>query len=168
MYEKCEKFVLGLNRKVSACKSISCVRYLNRCTASPMYILYQQYEKISLKELRNYKRKFFCVSATTNILKLLFFTINLHFVTWNQTSTYWKLNLNLTSSIYFVFLTSRNAKKNRTDQNISRVFLLCLKINVTQTFKSGNCNNPFLRCLCFGATYFDKYFLSYVITGRQP
>ena len=38
-----------------------------------------------LKELRNYKQKLFLVSATkigesaTNILKLMFFTINLHF-----------------------------------------------------------------------------------------
>ena len=41
---------------------------------------------------------------TTNILKLLFFTTNLYFVRSNQISTYRKLNLPLTSSIYFVFL----------------------------------------------------------------
>ena len=41
---------------------------------------------------------------TTNILKLLFFIINLHSVTSNQISTYRKLNLPLTSSIYLVFL----------------------------------------------------------------
>ena len=38
-----------------------------------------------------------------NILKLLFFIINLHFVTSNQLSTDRKLNLPLTSSVYFVF-----------------------------------------------------------------
>ena len=41
---------------------------------------------------------------TTNISKLLFFTLNLHFVTLSQISTYRKLNLLLTSSIYFVLL----------------------------------------------------------------
>ena len=58
--------------------------------------------------LRNYylyyKRVIF-VSTTkigenaTNISKLLFFTINLHFVTSNQISTFRKLNLPLSSSI---------------------------------------------------------------------
>ena len=38
---------------------------------------------------------------TTNILKLLFFIKNLLFVTSNQLSTYRKLNLHLTSSVYF-------------------------------------------------------------------
>ena len=44
------------------------------------------------------------VENTKNILKLLFFTINLNFATSNQISTYKKLNLPLTSSNYFVFL----------------------------------------------------------------
>ena len=71
----------------------------------------------------------------TNILKLLFFTINLHFVTSNQISTYRKLNLPLTSSIYFVFLPLEMQKKTQTNQSIPRVFLLCLKRNDLQTFK---------------------------------
>ena len=40
----------------------------------------------------------------TNILKLLFLIVNLHFVTSNQISTYRELHLPLKSSIYFVFL----------------------------------------------------------------
>ena len=40
----------------------------------------------------------------TNILKLLFFTINLHFVVSKQISGYRKLNLLRTSSVYLVFL----------------------------------------------------------------
>ena len=65
---------------------------------------------------------------TTNIFKLLFFfAIILHFVEANQISTYRKLNLPLTSSIYFVFFSSRNAKKTQTDQSTSLLFLLCLK-----------------------------------------
>ena len=86
---------------------------------------------------------------TTNILKLLFFIINLHSVTSNQISTYRKLNLPLTSSIYFVFLPLEMQKKTRTDQSIPRVFLLCLKRNDPQTFKSGSCKNPFLQCVCY-------------------
>ena len=86
---------------------------------------------------------------TTNILKLLFFTINLHSVTSNQISTYRKLNLLLTSSIYFVFWPLEMQKKTRTDQSIPRVFLLCLKRNDPQTFKSGSCKNPFLQCVCY-------------------
>ena len=41
---------------------------------------------------------------TINILKQLFFTLDLLFVTSKQIPTYRKLNLPLTSSIYFVFL----------------------------------------------------------------
>ena len=86
---------------------------------------------------------------TTNILKLLFFTINLHSVTSNQISTYRKLNLPLTSSIYFVLLPLEIQKKTRTDQSIPRICLLCLKRNDPQTFKSGSCKNSFLQCVCY-------------------
>ena len=101
-----------------------------------------------LKELRNYKRKLFLRPPqigenTTNILKLLFFIINLHSVTSNQISTYRKLNLPLTSSIYFIFLPLEMRKKTRTDQSIPRIFLLYLKRKDPQTFKSGSCKKSF-------------------------
>ena len=48
---------------------------------------------------------------TTSISKLLFFTLNLHFVSSNQIPTYRKLNLPLTSSIYFVFLPLEMQKR---------------------------------------------------------
>ena len=79
----------------------------------------------------------------------MFFIINLHSVTSNQISTYRNLNLPLTSSIYFVFLPLEMQKKTQTDQSIPCVFLLCLKRNNPQTFKSGSCKNPFLQCLCY-------------------
>ena len=82
---------------------------------------------------------------TTNILKLLFFIIKLHFVTSNQLSTDRKLNL----QCLFRLLSPRNAKKTQTDQNIPCVFPLCLKRNDPQTFKSGSCKNPFLQCVCY-------------------
>ena len=83
----------------------------------------------------------------TNILKLLFFIINLHSVTSNQISTYRKLNLPLTSSIYFDFLPLEMQKKTRTDKIIPQICLLCLKRNDPQTFKSGSCKNSFLQCV---------------------
>ena len=57
----------------------------------------------------------------TNILKLLLFTISLHFVKSKQISPYRKLNLLLTSSIDFVFLP-REMKKTRADQGIPLAF----------------------------------------------
>ena len=48
---------------------------------------------------------------TTNILRLLFFSINFYFVTSNQIATYRKLNLPLKGSIYFVFLCQEMQKK---------------------------------------------------------
>ena len=48
---------------------------------------------------------------TTNILKPLFSTINLPFVTSNQTYTSGKLNLSLASSISLVFLPLEMQKR---------------------------------------------------------
>ena len=51
--------------------------------------------------------------STTNISKLLFLIINLHFLTSNQISTFRKPNLplSLSSSIYFVFLPLEMQKR---------------------------------------------------------
>ena len=99
---------------------------------------------------------------TTNILKLLFFIINLHSITSNQISTYRKLNLPLTSSINFIFLTLEMQKKTQPDHSIPHIFLLCLKRNGPQAFKSGSCS-----VYVIATTYFDECFLLYVITGRH-
>ena len=48
---------------------------------------------------------------TTNISKLLFFTINLHFVTSNQLSTYRKLNFPFIKSVYFAFFPQEMQKR---------------------------------------------------------
>ena len=59
----------------------------------------------------------FLVSATKNMrkqnqhFKLLCFTINLHFATSNQVSTYRKLNLSLIIGIYLVFLPLQMKKR---------------------------------------------------------
>ena len=72
----------------------------------------------------------FLVSATKNMrkqnqhFKLLCFTINLHFATSNQVSTYRKLNLSLIIGIYLVFLPLQNEKETQTAQTVPHVFLL--------------------------------------------
>ena len=104
---------------------------------------------------------------STNILKLLVFMINLHFVTSNQISTYRKLKLSLTGSIYFVFLPLEMLKKTRTDQSISRVFLLYLKRIDPQTFKSTSCKYPFSSVYVIATTCFGERFLFYMITGSH-
>ena len=69
------------------------------------------------KELQNYKRKLFLCPPqkkdenTANILKLLFFIINLRFVTSNQLSADRKLNLPLTSSVYVFFFPLEMQKR---------------------------------------------------------
>ena len=72
------------------------------------------------QELRNYKQKLFlCLPQTktqnrrkhNQHFKLLFSAINLHSVTSNQIYTFRKLNLPLTSSIYFIFLPLEMQKR---------------------------------------------------------
>ena len=103
-----------------------------------------------LRELRNYKRKFIfgpdtkIGENTINTLNCCFFTVSLHFVTSNQISTYRKLNMSLTSSIYLV---SRNAKKLKQTKVIAtRCFALKkekvrkpLKVAIAKTLFSSVC-----------------------------
>ena len=75
-------------------------------------------EILNLKELRNYKRKFFCVCYKTRRQhnqhfktavfhnKFAFRHIKIHHI-----STYRKLNLPITGSIYFVFLPIETQKR---------------------------------------------------------
>ena len=81
----------------------------------------------------------------TNILKLLFYPVNSHFVTSIQISTYRKLNLPLIRSIYFVFLPLEMHKRLKYTTR----FLTLSEKNDQQTFKSGSCKNPFLQCVCY-------------------
>ena len=107
-----------------------------------------------LKELRNYKRKLFCIRHKNRRKH------NQHFKTavfHNKfTRPHIKPNINNQETKFaslkqylFRLLTSRNAKKTQTDQSMPRVFLLCLKRNDPQTFKSGSCKQSFLKCVCY-------------------
>ena len=109
---------------------------------------------------------------TTSVSKLLFSTINLHFVTSNQKPTYRKLNLTLSLSLslslkqyLFRLLTSRNAKKTQADQSMPHVFLLCLKKNDTQTLAAAN--SLFSSVHVIGTACLDECFSFYVITIRD-
>ena len=112
------------------------------------------------KELRNYKPKLFFVchknrQKHNQHFKLIFFTINLHFVTSNQIPTYRKTNLPLTSSICLVFLPLEMQGRLKPKYT-TRFFTL--KRNDPQTFKSGSRENPFIQCV---------QLTFYAITGRH-
>ena len=105
-------------------------------------------KELTLKELRKYKQKFFCVRhynrrKYNQNFNLLLFTINLHFVTLNQMPTYRKLNLPLTSSIYLVVLSP----KWKEDSNRLKYTTYCFTLSNEkrpQTFKSRSWKNSFL------------------------
>ena len=60
----------------------------------------------------------------------------------------WKTKFSSHKQYLFDLLFSRNAKKTHIDQSILHSFLLCLKINVSQTFRSSSCRNVFCKCAC--------------------
>ena len=71
-----------------------------------------------LKELQNFKRKYFCVRRKSRQkhnqhFKLLLFTINSHFLISDQIPTYRKLYFLLTGIIYFVFLPLEIQKRHK-------------------------------------------------------
>ena len=57
----------------------------------------------------------------------------------------WKTNFSSHKQYLFGLLYSRNAKKAHTDESILQNVLLCLKRNVSQTFKSSK--KVFLKCI---------------------
>ena len=100
---------------------------------------------------------------TTNILKLLFFKIHLHFITSNQISTYRKLNLPL-KQYFFCLLTSRNPKKTQTDQSMPFAFL---QETTHKPLKVASAKSLFSSVYVIGTTCFGECFLFYVISKRH-
>ena len=117
-----------------------------KSTSTSFLRIWSHLPKKSLKELRNYKWK---AKTKPTFLKSMFFTINLHFAISNQIPLFMKLNLLLTSSTYLAFLPLEMHKKLEQTKVYQEFFLLCLKRNDPQTFKSGSCKNPFLQCVCY-------------------
>ena len=95
--------------------------------------------------------------------KLLFFTINLHFLRPKEVSTYRKLNLTLITSFYLVFFTFRSAKKTLTEQSIPHTFLLWRE-TTHKPSKVAAGKTLFSRMYIIGTTCFNKCFLFCRIT----
>ena len=79
---------------------------------------------------------------TTNILNCYFQN---KFTLWHiwLNIFIWKTKFTSNKQCFSGHLFSRNAKKTHTDQSILQAFLLCLKINVSRTFKSSSCKKLF-------------------------
>ena len=103
---------------------------------------------------------------TTNISKLLFFTINLHFVTSNQISTYRKLNLPLTSSIYFVFLHLEMQKRFKQTKLCHVFSYFTWKGTTHEPLKVAAAENLFSSVYIIGTTCFNECFSFYVVSKR--
>ena len=106
-------------------------------------------------------------------VKLLFFTTNLHSVTSSQISTYKKINLPLTTTVYLVYLPLD--VNNRLKQTKVYLVLFCFawKETTQQTLKK---NKPlkvaaakfiFSNVYVIGNNCFDRCFLFHMITGRH-
>ena len=104
---------------------------------------------------------------TTNVSKLLFFTTNLHFVTSNQISTYRKLNLPLSSSIYFVFLPLEMQKKLKQTKVCHTFSYFAWKETTHKPLTVAAANSLFSSVHVIGTTSFDECFSLYVITKRH-
>ena len=124
------------------------------------------------KELQNYKRKLFLCPPqkkdenTANILKLLFFIINLRFVTSNQLSADRKLNLPLTSSVYLFFFPLEMQKRLKQTKVYHALSHFVWKETTHKPLKV-----PAARTLFFSVyiatTCFFEYFLFCVIPERH-
>ena len=88
--------------------------------------------------------------STTTILKLIFFTINLHFVKSNLRSTYRKLNFPLTSSYYFFFLPLEMQKKRLEQTKVYHSFSHFLwKETASKPLQVAAAKAIFLQCVCY-------------------
>ena len=103
----------------------------------------------------------------TNILKLLFFLINLHFVLLNQISPYRKLNLPLTSSVYFVFLPLEIQKRLQQTKVYHTFSYFVWKETTRKPLKVTAAKAVFPSVYGIATACFDKCFLFYVITERH-
>ena len=69
-----------------------------------------------------------------------------------------------TRLICFVLSQSRIEDLHRPKH--ARSLLLCVKRNISQTFKCFSCKKFFPSVYVFSITYFNEHFLFHVITGR--
>ena len=128
------------------------------------------------QELRNYKQKLFlCLPQTktqnrrkhNQHFKLLFSAINLHSVTSNQIYTFRKLNLPLTSSIYFIFLPLEMQKRLKQTKVCHAFSYFVWKETTHKPLKVAAANILFSSVYVIGTTCFDECFSFSVITKRH-
>ena len=105
--------------------------------------------------------------STTNILKLMFFPINLHFFKSNQISTYGKLNLTFTSSICFVFLPLEMQKRLELTKAYHSFSYFVWKETIYKPLKVAAAKSLFFIVYVIGITCFDECLSFYVISGRH-
>ena len=82
-------------------------------------------------------------------------------------STYGKLNLPLTSSIYFVFLPLEMQKRLKHTKVYYALCYFALKETTHKPLKVAAAKTLFSSVYVIGTTCFDECFLFYVITGRH-
>ena len=104
---------------------------------------------------------------TTNISKLLFFTINLYFVTSNQIFTHRKLNLPLASNIYFVFLPLEMEKRLKQTKACHAFSYFVWKVTTHKPLKVAATTSLFSSVYVIGTICFDECFSFYVIHKRH-
>ena len=97
---------------------------------------------------------------TTGILKLLFFTINVHFITSNQILTYRKSDLPLTSGIYLVFLLLEMQGRLKQTRQYQTFLLFYWKVTTQKPLKVAVAKTLFSSVYIIATTCF----LFYVIT----
>ena len=100
-------------------------------------------------------------------LTLLFSTINLHFVTSNQISTYRKLNLPLTSSNNFVFLPLEMQKRLKHTKVCHMFSYFIWKTTTHKPLKVPTAKSLFSSMYIIGTTCSNECFSFYVITKRH-
>ena len=98
--------------------------------------------------------------------KLLFFTINLHFVTSNKISAYRNLNLSLTSSICLVVLPLEMQRRLKQTNKYHTFFTFSEKKR-PKTLKVAAVKALSSIAYAIGNTCFDQCFLLHVITAKD-
>ena len=99
--------------------------------------------------------------------KLLLFKINLLFGTSGLMSLHGKLKLLLKNSIYLIFSSLEILRRLIQTKLYHEFFLLCLKRNVSLTFRSSSCQKLISSVYVIGTACFDEFFLFHVIIGRH-
>ena len=90
--------------------------------------------------------------------KLLFFTINLCFVLWNQVSSYRKLNLPITTSTYLAFLPLEMQRRLKQTKVYHTFFYFAWKETTHNPLKVSAAKALFSSVYVIDETCFDERF----------